>query len=99
MKRIKHPPQKRQSYGAAVNNLLTEYYQKGMITAMAIILLGYYNTADDYVQEDKQAEFFKKMEEEVNRIIQKELSQDYMVMSEVAAYKIMEIRQKYGMET
>lgn len=70
-----------------------------MITSMAIILLGYYNTADDYVQEDKQAEFFKKMEEEVNRIIQEELSQDYMVMSEVAAYKIMEIRQKYGMET
>ena len=99
MKRIKHPPQKHQSYGAAVNNLLTEYYQKGMITAMAIILLGYYNTADDYVAEDKQAEFFKKMEEEVNRIIQEELSQDYMVMSEVAAYKIMEIRQKYGMET
>ena len=84
---------------AAVNNLLTEYYQKGMITSMAIILLGYYNTADDYVAEDKQAEFFKKMEEEVNRIIQEELSQDYMVMSEVAAYKIMEIRQKYGMET
>lgn len=99
MKRIKHPPQKRQSYGAVVNNLLTEYYQKGMITSMAIILLGYYNTADDYVAEDKQAEFFKKMEEEVNRIIQEELSQDYMVMSEVAAYKIMEIRQKYGMET
>ena len=64
MKRIKHPPQKHQSYGAAVNNLLTEYYQKGMITSMAIILLGYYNTADDYVAEDKQAEFFKKMEEE-----------------------------------
>ena len=99
MKRIKHAPQKRQSYVAAVNNLLTEYYQKGMITSMAIILLGYYNTADDYVAEDKQAEFFKKMEEEVNRIIQEELSQDYMVMSEVAAYKIMEIRQKYGMET
>lgn len=99
MRKVKHPPQKRQSYGAAVNNLLTEYYQKGMITAMAIMLLGYYNTADEYVQEDKQAEFFKKMEEEVNRIIQKELSQDYTVMSEVAAYKIMEIREKYGMKT
>ena len=77
---------------------LDKEYDKGFTAGLALVLLGYYNTVDDYIpDEEKQKEFFHKWEDEVNRIIRDELKGDTREMAESATVKIMDIRKEWGL--
>lgn len=86
------------SFAIKMRKALDDEYQKGFTGALALVLPAYYNTADKYVKEEDQAQFFMEMEDELNRIIHEELRDNILDAAELTAFKINEIREKWGME-
>lgn len=86
-------------FAIKMRKALDDEFQKGFTAALALVLPAYYNTADEFVKEEEQPIFFMKMEEELNRIIHDELKDNILDAAELTAFKIEEIRKKWGMVT
>lgn len=75
---------------------LDKEFRKGFTCALALVLLGYYNKVDKYIEdEEKQGQFFQEWETEVNRIIQEELNENIKEGAELVTHYIEEIRSKW----
>ena len=89
--------------GKTFSKMMTEKldreYQRGFTAALGLVLLGYYNKVDDYIEdEEKQIEFFRKWEEEVNRIIIEENKGNILDIAELIAGHIGEIRERWDLD-
>lgn len=89
--------------GKSFSKMLTEKldreYQRGFTAALGLVLLGYYNKVDEYIEdEEKQIEFFSKWEEEVNRIITEENKGNILDIAELIAGHIGEIRERWDLD-
>lgn len=89
--------------GKSFSRMLTEKldreYQRGFTAALGLVLLGYYNKVDEYIEdEEKQIEFFRKWEEEVNRIITEENKGNILDIAELIAGHIGEIRERWDLD-
>lgn len=89
--------------GKNFSKMLTEKldreYQRGFTAALGLVLLGYYNKVDEFIEdEEKQIEFFRKWEEEVNRIITEENKGNIIDIAELIAGHIGEIRERWDLD-
>lgn len=89
--------------GKTFSKMMTEKldreYQRGFTAALGLVLLGYYNKVDDYIEdEEKQIEFFRKWEDEVNRIITEENKGNILDIAELIAGHIGEIRERWDLD-
>lgn len=76
---------------------INDSYHRGFTCGLGLVLLGYYNKVDDYIEDpEKQRAFFQEWETEVNRIIQEEMHGNVMDSAEVIAFHIEEIRKKWN---
>lgn len=69
----------------------------GFTTATALTLLAIFNTADDYITEDRQAQFARDIEAEMNRLFMDEFKGNADI-SDLVIGHIAEIRKKWGMD-
>lgn len=85
-------------FAVALNEKLNREYRKGFDGAALLTLIAYYNTVDRFIpEEEKQAEFAREWEKELNRIVTEELKENINDTAEIAAYYIEKIREKYRM--
>ncbi len=89
--------------GKTFSKMLTEKldreYQRGFTAALGLVLLGYYNKVDEFIEdEEKQIEFFRKWENEVNRIITEENKGNILDIAELIAGHIGEIRERWDLD-
>lgn len=85
-------------FSAVLNDKLNREYRRGFDGASLLTLIAYYNTVDRFIpDEEKQAEFAREWEKELNRIVTEELKENINDAAEIAAYHIEKIRERYEM--
>lgn len=75
----------------------TKGVNDGFTTATALVLLAIYNRIDEYIGEDKQGQFARDIEAEMNRLFKDEFNWNADI-SDLVIGHIEEIRKKWGMD-